>query len=207
MFTRPFLYPVFDITYLKKRNLDKDIILSGWLKNGIQLIQLRCKDCSIEELKYYYFWLKNNSGNCAIIINDYWEFAIENQTGFHIGKEDYEGLSNQEKSVIKNAQVIKGTSSHSFEDLEALENFWDYSGIGPVFPTSTKISANQVLGINKMKLLTFNKIPLVGIGGISPDNLADLLEAKPVAIAGISCFMEIDQFHQMQEIFRSFFID
>ncbi|MBL1705104.1 thiamine phosphate synthase, partial [Klebsiella pneumoniae] len=70
----------------------------------------------------------------------------------------------------------------------AIENGADYLGVGPIFPTSTKKDTKAVQGTKG--LAHFREqgitIPIVGIGGISIENTASVIEAGADGVSVIS---------------------
>ncbi|MBP7280362.1 MAG: thiamine phosphate synthase [Leptospiraceae bacterium] len=156
----------------------------------ISFFQLRAKSISLSEYKALYNHLRTIFPNSKIIINDFWEFALEiNAFGIHIGKEDFASLSTSQKALLKNAKtILKGTSSHSLEDLRNLDQtLWDYSGFGPIFPTNTKKTNTPPLGVRNLELaLNQTSIPLVPIGGINSENFFTLGNFFKITPASIS---------------------
>jgi thiamine-phosphate pyrophosphorylase len=155
---------------------------------------------SKDDLGYLEIYLSlKKFSNLNIIINDRWELALkENSFGLHLGKEDYESLENQAKIAIKNSSFIKGISSHSIEDIQNLENFWSYSGIGPLFHTITKNSPYNPIGISNLsKISEISPLPLVAIGGISLENIKDIAGIKNVIPASISLFSQTENFSEI----------
>jgi len=97
-----------------------------------------------------------------------------------------------------NSSFIKGISSHSIEDIKNLENFWSYSGIGPLFHTDTKNSVFKPIGItNLSKISEISPIPLVAIGGISMLNIKAVSGIKNVIPASISLFSQKENFSEI----------
>jgi thiamine monophosphate synthase len=118
-----------------------------------------------------------------------------------LGKEDFQSLEKKSKSAIKNSSIIKGISSHSIEDIQNLENFWSYSGIGPLFHTNTKKSPYNPIGIFTLSEISeISPIPLVAIGGISLENINALTGIKNVIPASISLFSQIENFSKIVKI-------
>ena len=84
---------------------------------------------------------------------------------------------------------IIGVSTHTIEEARwAIENGADYLGVGPIFPTSTKKDTKAVQGTKG--LAHFREqgitIPIVGIGGISIENTASVIEAGADGVSVIS---------------------
>lgn len=200
----PFFYPILDYDYASSHNLDPISVITEWISatDKIPFIQLRGKSLNESSFADFYHKLSVLFPDINFILNDFWQLAIQFRTGFHIGKEDYESLSVKEKEIVKNYSGIKGTSSHSIEDLGNLENFWNYSGLGPIFPTKTKISSSKFLGTEIIpNAVDLSSVPIVAIGGITLANYQSILDTRPVSISGISSFMAKGNCKKFHEIF------
>ncbi len=186
------LYPILDFDFCQSQKISLNSLIQYWknFPDCISFFQLRAKSLSLPEYKNLYSDLLQSFPDSKIIINDFWELGLEfNSFGIHIGKEDYLSLSQEERKNLQNAEyILKGTSSHSLEDLQNLGlEIWDYTGFGPIFPTSTKETTNPVLGVEILKnAILQTKIPLVPIGGISLENFISLFGFGKILPASIS---------------------
>jgi len=199
------LYPILDFDFCNAHNISIHSLLSTWesYPKSISFFQLRAKSLSPPDYKNLYLSTQKKS-KLPIIINDHLDFALEcNAFGIHIGKEDYETINMNLKKELKDSNILKGTSSHSQSDIESLEDFWDYTGVGPLFPTSSKISSYPPIGIENLLCLTkISKIPLVPIGGINLTHLYELTKIPNVVPASISLFSDIELFPQIVSIWH-----
>ncbi|GAB6615201.1 MULTISPECIES: thiamine phosphate synthase [Bacillus] len=120
------------------------------------------------------------------IVNDDVELAIElDADGVHVGQDD-EGITSVREKM---GDKIVGVSTHTIEEAHwAIENGADYLGVGPIFPTSTKKDTKAVQGTKG--LAHFREqgitIPIVGIGGITIENTASVIEAGADGVSVIS---------------------
>jgi thiamine-phosphate pyrophosphorylase len=145
----------------------------------IAFIQLRMKKESQEIIKLTAEKLLKiiDGSNSRLIINDSPEIAAQvNAHGVHIGQHDipYE----KARSIAGETSII-GISTHSpFQTIKACALMPDYIGVGPVFPTPTKVNPDPVITINGLKeMLAQTTVPAVAIGGIDLSNLRDVLFA------------------------------
>lgn len=196
------IYPILDIEFCNSNNIKVPELLSLWLNHPslIDFIQLRAKNETDTEIKYYYEEIKRAFPNLKIIINDRWNLALELQSfGVHLGKEDFLKLNKIEKDRLKNIPIYKGTSSHCIEDVKNLDpSFWSYSGFGPIFPTNTKVTNNAILGVDKLKeAVKISKVPIVAIGGINFENFTSVLETGVYKIASISLMSDKNMFERL----------
>ncbi|MFC9449418.1 thiamine phosphate synthase [Bacillus cereus] len=120
------------------------------------------------------------------IVNDDVELAIElDADGVHVGQDD-EGITSVREKM---GDKIIGVSTHTIEEARwAIENGADYLGVGPIFPTSTKKDTKAVQGTKG--LAHFREqgitIPIVGIGGITIENTASVIEVGADGVSVIS---------------------
>lgn len=155
-------YPIFD--------------QAEWLRRfvplGIKFLQIRIKDTSPAQLR------KETQDslsicrehNCTLVLNDYWEFAIELGCPFvHLGQED---LDTADIAAIRKAGVKIGISTHDHDELErALSLNPDYIALGPVYPTLLKKMKWKQQGLERITewKKRIGEIPLVAIGGMNPE--------------------------------------
>jgi len=121
-----------------------------------------------------------------LIINDDVTLAATVQAdGVHLGHDD---LKLQQARNMLGSNAIIGVSCYNQLDLaiQAEQGGADYVAFGSFFKSTTKplatIATNALLQQAKNKL----KIPIVAIGGITPENGAELLDAGADSLAVIN---------------------
>ncbi len=147
---------------------------------GVRYLQLRMKDAPreliLETARLYRDITRGTS--TRFIVNDDLSIAIETDAdGIHLGQTD---LPLAEARRQWNAPgKIFGISTHSMDQARAAEAAGpDYIGIGPVFPTQTKLDADPVVGPEETgRIAETVSLSAVAIGGITPGNLSALLAA------------------------------
>lgn len=95
----------------------------------------------------------------------------------HLGQED---LAAADLLAIKYAGLKLGLSTHDHAELEtALAADPDYVALGPIYPTSLKKMKWAPQGLERISAWKDRvaPIPLVAIGGLSPDRLDGVFEA------------------------------
>lgn len=127
------------------------------------------------------------------IVNDDVELACAiGADGIHVGQEDLDCAS--VRSRIGKGKIL-GVSVHSMEEAKhAIEEGADYLGMGPVYGTRSKADAKAPSGVNKIIEVSrqYPEIPIVGIGGITPDNAGAVWRAGAAGIAVISALSEAE---------------
>lgn len=178
----PGIYPILDWDFCKKKNLDFLTLPKIWLEypDLVPFVQIRAKSASIPELEFLVKSLQDRYPRLRLILNDFWKQAIEwNCFGAHVGKEDYEVLNFEEKKILFESGLYLGTSSHTPEEVNVLDSsIWNYTGLGPIFPTENKEDAKSAIGTETLeKIVRESFLPVTLIGGIQVGNL-DLILKK-----------------------------
>ena len=147
---------------------------------GIKLVQLRAKDMDNAQIRAEVIAARETcrSHNCQLIVNDYWQIAIDEGCDFiHLGQED---IDSADIKAIKANNIRIGISTHDHGELDwALSLAPDYVALGPVYPTILKKMKWTEQGLDRVsewkKLV--GDIPLVGIGGLSVERAPGVLAA------------------------------
>ncbi len=159
------------------------------LKNNISILQYRKKNTPFKEKVKQAAILKElcNVHKTMFIINDDIELAQEiDSDGIHLGEDD---ISCQQARSILGEDKIIGISCYN--DLkrarQAYQDSADYLAFGAMFATTTKHNTKKA----SPDLLTRAKldcpVPLVAIGGITPENCLAILMAGADLLAVVSC--------------------
>ncbi|HWU61303.1 MAG TPA: thiamine phosphate synthase [Ensifer sp.] len=141
---------------------------------GVKLVQLRVKDQPEEVLRAHIRRAKAacERHGCQLIINDYWQIAIEEECDFvHLGQED---LAEADVEAIRTAGLKLGLSTHDEAELDtALAAKPDYVALGPVYPTILKKMKWAPQGLERIRIWKdkVGTLPLVAIGGLTPERL------------------------------------
>ncbi|MGE7634858.1 thiamine phosphate synthase [Bacillus paramycoides] len=134
--------------------------------------------------------------NVPFIVNDDVELALAlDADGVHVGQDD-EGITSVREKM---GDKIVGVSTHTIEEARwAIENGADYLGVGPIFPTSTKKDTKAVQGTKGLKYFREHEItiPIVGIGGITIENTASVIDAGADGISVISAISLADSAYE-----------
>ncbi len=141
---------------------------------GVKLVQLRMKDCDETQLRENVRHTKAICAEhgCQLIINDYWQLAIEEGCDFvHLGQED---VARADIAAIRAAGIKLGLSTHDETELEtALTAAPDYVALGPVWPTILKQMKWAPQGLDRLRdwKTRIGALPLVAIGGLNTDRI------------------------------------
>lgn len=113
-----------------------------------------------------------------LVVNDHWREALAAGADFiHLGQED---LDTTDLPAIVRAGLRFGISTHDRAELDrALTLHPAYIALGPIYPTTLKQMKWQPQGLEKLARwkTRIADIPLVAIGGLSPDRLPAVFAA------------------------------
>ena len=163
------------------------------LEGGCKWIQLRMKDASDDEVRKAAAEIQPmcKEHEAVFLLDDRVKLAKElHADGVHLGKND---MPIDEARRILGEEYIIGGTANTFEDIQRIAaQGADYIGCGPFRFTTTKKNLAPVLGIEgyrdiiaKMRNAGIN-IPMVAIGGITPDDIDEILATgvQGIAVSG-----------------------
>lgn len=158
------------------------------IRGGADTIQFRQKNGSTKELISNSQKIKHlcTEAGISFVVNDRLDVAIAvDADGVHLGQDDFPiPLA---RKILPEDTLIGGSAATIEEVRRCVEEGANYVGFGPVFPTSSKEDAGPVSGINKLKeVVDASPVPIIAIGGITPENIREVLEAGAAGIAVIS---------------------
>ena len=170
-------------------------------------IQLREKNLDDGELlRRAQRFVETAGVDTTIIINDRPDIALlSGAHGVHVGQTD---LPCAQVRKIVGRQLIVGVSTSTLAEAEqALRDGADYCGVGPMFPTTTK-HKDTIVGPNYLRqYLSWNKLPHLAIGGITPENIDQLRKAGAKGVAVSSAVCGADQpdqvIHRLREAMQT----
>lgn len=195
------------------------------LEGGCRWIQLRMKDADeslMEETALIVQKMCRDYGATFIIDDNVHLVKKIKADGVHLGKNDMPIIEARE--ILGDDFIIGGTVN-CFEDIlnscqlsavsyQPNANVLNYFGCGPFRFTSTKKNLAPILGlegyeniISNMKRNNIN-IPLVAIGGITKDDISDILKigVDGIALSGSILRAEnpVEEMKSIVEICKSF---
>lgn len=160
-------------------------VLDAAIRGGAGIIQLREKECTIEELYRMALRFRELTAEAGmlLIVNDHVDIALAvGADGVHLGQGD---LPLQAARGIA-PDLLIGVSTHSRQEaLEAQREGADYVNIGPIFPTRTKEGVKHFLGPKAIPEIAAGlEIPFTVMGGITAGNIEQVLAqgARHVAV-------------------------
>ncbi len=148
--------------------------------HGVRLVQLRLKDLPDIEVRRQ---ITRARDFCAVhrvqlVVNDHWKLALDlNCRYVHLGQED---MDTTDFPALRRAGTWFGLSTHNEPELERALSFDPaYIALGPIYPTLLKkmtVGPQGLAQITRWKKKT-GQVPLVAIGGITPERLSGVFDA------------------------------
>src|SRR5256886_6472000 len=162
-------------------------ILDGAPAGGCRMTQLREKEWPSGRLLPLAERLRERcrGAGATFIVNDRVDLALAAAAdGVHLGQDD---LPPRAARPLLKSGMILGRSSHSLAQArEARDDGAGYIAVGSMFPTTTKPDFELVGPELIRKLRGEIRVPVIGIGGITPDNVAAVIRAGADGVAVIS---------------------
>jgi thiamine-phosphate pyrophosphorylase len=159
---------------------------------GVKTVQLRVKDAAPDVIAREIaaaLGLCRRHG-CQLIVNDYWREALEAGADFvHLGQED---LAGADVAALKARSVRLGISTHSHDELAtALAVQPDYVALGPIYETRLKVMKWTPQGLDRIAdwRRRIGDLPLVAIGGLTPERADAVLAAGADSLAVVTDFI------------------
>ena len=160
------------------------------LEGGCRWVQLRMKNATVDEIRPIALEAQAlcKEAGATFIIDDHVDLVKEiGADGVHLGKND---MPIDEARKILGPDFIIGGTANTFDDVVMhYNNSANYIGCGPFRFTTTKEKLSPVLGLEgyrdivaKMKEAGIN-IPVVAIGGINAEDIAEIMETGITGIA------------------------
>ena len=182
------LYVIIDTELLGLK--DEVKAASKAIRGGARIIQLRDKHHSKGELLAVAQKLKDlcHKSDALLIINDHLDIALAaGADGLHIGQTDLPlSVVRRELPIDK---IVGCSTTTLAQAQEAEAEGADYIAVGSIFPSPTK-GSTTVVGLEGLRQIRHGiSIPLVAIGGINKDNIAQVMAAGADSAAVISAVL------------------
>jgi len=179
------LYVILDPDASAGRDL-RDL-LDAVLAGGCRMVQLRDKRTPLSALFALSESLRDRcrAAGALFIVNDRADLALAiGADGLHVGQDDLPAPA--ARRILPPGTVL-GVSTHDPSQAhQARDDRADYVAVGSIFPTGSKAGFRLVGPALLERLRPEIPVPLIGIGGITRDNAAEVIAAGADAVAVIS---------------------
>jgi len=171
-------------------------------RSGVTIIQLREKNLTTNQ---YYQLAKQvkeitEAYQVPLIIDDRLDVCLAvDAAGLHIG--DDELPVSVARQVLGPEKILGVTAKTVKRALEAEEGGANYLGTGAIFPTTTKENAPITL-ISTLKTICQRvAIPVVAIGGLTSENIEQLIGTGIAGIAVVRDLMQAEDIEAKTQAF------
>jgi len=159
-------------------------------------IQIREKDLdarALTELARFAVAESRSSGaQVLVLVNDRLDVALAaNAGGVHLGEKSLPLAAVVEwRRAASRLDFLIGVSCHSLESARAAERGGaDYIFFGPVYATPSKAAFGAPQGIERLREVSASVgIPVLAIGGVNHQNVAECIAAGASGIAAIRMY-------------------
>jgi len=158
------------------------------LMGGATIVQIRDKHLPTPELLALVQRLRMipHEVKALYIVNDRVDVALAaNADGVHLGPDDMAPL---DARTLMGPDKLVGVSVATVDDARAAAPYASYFGVGAIFGSKTKLDAGEPIGVGRIREIkaAFPDIPVVAIGGINAENIAQVAQAGADAAAVVS---------------------
>jgi thiamine-phosphate pyrophosphorylase len=183
------LYGIIDLAYVE--NADVARVAQQMIEGGVDLIQLRGKEKSVDHLVSLAAQLHQVTAKSLtpLVANDHAEIANNVPLeGVHVGQDDDSIETTRRKAK---RPVLIGKSTHSIEQAVAAQREGaDYIGFGPIFATPTKPDYPPIGLADISRVHAEVELPIFCIGGINIDNLQSVIDAGAKRVVMVSALLK-----------------
>lgn len=160
---------------------EPDALLDAALRGGVDVVQLRDKELSDDELVAAAapFRRACDAHGALFVLNDRPDLVEAcGADGAHVGQGD---MALGEARAAVGTERLVGLSTHTRDDIEAAVGA-DYLGVGTIFATPTKV--DRAVGLDLVRIAAeAARVPWFAIGGIDLANVGTLAGAGAWGVA------------------------
>jgi thiamine-phosphate pyrophosphorylase len=161
---------------------------------GADWIQIRERGLGGRSLLFLATECVRRCSPARVLVNDRLDVALAARAaGVHLGGQGLPiAVVSRWRRDRAPAEFLVGASCHSLEEARAAERDGaDYLFFGPVFATPSKLAYGPPQGVVKLaEVARAVGIPVLAIGGITPENAAACIAAGASGVAAIRLFQQ-----------------
>jgi thiamine-phosphate pyrophosphorylase len=184
------LYLILDPSVSPENPLSEALTQSA--RAGVKIFQYRNKSASMKEAYAEALPLRKLAAELGVlfIVNDRCDLALAvDADGVHVGQGD---LPLELARKVMGPDKLIGISTHNPDQvLAANAGKPDYLGFGPIFKPGSKQDHDPVVGIEGLRAIrALTSLPVFAIGGITVENVGDVMKAGANGVAVISAILK-----------------
>jgi thiamine-phosphate pyrophosphorylase len=160
---------------------------------GIDVIQLRERDLEARDLAVLVADAVRAARGTAtrVVVNDRLDVAMAcDADGVHLRGDSVSVAEARRLSALAARPWLVGRSVRTVDEAVAAAGA-DYLIAGTVFPTASKPAEVRLLGLEGLRrIVNATPIPVLAIGGVTADRVAEVIETGAAGVAGIGLFID-----------------
>ena len=169
-------------------------VVKAALAGGVDVVQLRDKMVETALMVEDGLRVRELTAQAGkpLIVNDRVDVALAIEAeGAHVGQTDIPAA--MARALLAAPRILGVSTSEANMARRAYRDRADYIGFGPLYHTSTKQTVASPRGLAMLpQVLEAVSIPVVVLGGISLDNIEDVVAAGADHVAVCSCIVAAD---------------
>ncbi len=169
-------------------------VVKAALAGGVDVVQLRDKTVETAQMVEDGLRVRELTARAGkpLIVNDRVDVALAiDADGAHVGQTDIPAA--MARALLAPPRILGVSTSDADMARRAYEDRADYVGFGPLYHTSTKQTVASPRGLEMLpQVLEAVPLPVVVLGGISLDNIEDVVAAGANHVAVCSCIVAAD---------------
>ena len=178
----------------RTRGRDLVTVAGECLAAGLSALQVREKDLGAGELAILCRRLRalTLDAEALLIVNDRVDVALA--VGADAVQRTSTSLSVRDMIAVADKRLHIGASVHALQEaIDAESQGADWVVFGPVYDTPSKRAYGPAQGLARLEAVARAVgVPVVAIGGITPERVADVRAAGAAGVAVISAILEAD---------------
>jgi thiamine-phosphate pyrophosphorylase len=176
------------------RGRDLAALVLECLDAGLPAVQVREKDLSAAELAALCRRLRppTRERGALLIVNDRADVALA--VGADAVQRTHASLTVAEIRSVVDKRARIAASTHALQDaLSAEADGADWIVFGPVYDTASKRQYGAPQGLARLRdVASAVRIPVIAIGGVTPERVAEVRDAGAHGVAAISAILSAD---------------
>jgi thiamine-phosphate diphosphorylase len=166
-------------------------VVEAALAAGAPAIQLRDKDADAAALLESARTLRalTRRHRALLFVNDRVDVALAAEAdGVHLGPDDLPVAA--VRASVPQTLLVGYSTDDPDAARRAVAAGADYIGCGTVYATGTKADAGEAIGLGRLdEVARAVSVPVVGIGGITPERAAELAGTRAAGVAVVGAVM------------------
>ena len=199
------------VTDRRRFGLDADALVArvaAAAARGIDVVQVRERDLPDRALVSLVRTMGAalDGTRARVVVNDRADVALAaGAAGVHLPADS--APASRIRRMVPSDFTI-GRSVHSLAEIDdaVRDGACDYLIFGTVFPSPSKPAGHRTAGVGALReACRLTRLPVLAIGGITPQQIADVRDAGAAGIAAITLFEDVESMPAVMDLVRRTF--